>query len=387
MAEDDNQEGEEPIDNEAAAAEWAAMLDDEEGGDDAAGEADAAPEAEAPAAETPAEAAAESGDGSEERVLNQDEIDLLLGFDSAGDDDESNNGIEAILGKALMAYEKLPMLEVVFDRMVRILSSSLRNFTSDNVEVSVDSMTSLRFDDYLNSIPLPALLVVFRAVEWENFGLITVDSSLIYSIVDVLLGGRRSNRPIRVEGRPYTTIEQDLVKRLVDVVLADMSSAFDPLSPITFQHERLENNPRFATITRPNNAALLVKLRIDMDDRGGVVEILLPHATLEPIRDLLMQIFMGERFGQDSVWEKHLGEEVKMTDVDLRVILDEKKIPIGDVMNFKVGSTIMLDVNPNSEVSIKCGDSVVTKGKIGRIGDKMAVSVTEAVASRQKELL
>lgn len=348
------------VDDEAAAAEWAAMLDNE-------------------------------GDGGEqpqadERVLNQDEIDLLLGFDSGGDDSDSLSGIEAILGKALMAYEKLPMLEVVFDRLVRMLSSSLRNFTSDNVEVSVDSMTSLRFEDYLNSIPLPALLVVFRAAEWDNFGLITVDSSLIYSTVDVLLGGRRSNRPIRVEGRPYTTIEQDIVKRMVDVVLADMSSAFDPISPITFNHERLENNPRFATITRPNNAALLVKLRVDMDDRGGIIEILLPHATLEPVRDLLMQIFMGERFGQDSVWERHLSDEVMLTHIPVKAILDEKTVPIRDVIEFKVGSTLLLDCSPNSEITLRCGDAYLTKGKLGRVGERIAVSLTQPVKKRTKEM-
>ncbi len=347
------------VDDEAAAAEWAAMLDSDEAGDEAA--------------------------KVDERVLNQDEIDLLLGFDSGGGEADNANGIEAILGKALMAYEKLPMLEVVFDRLVRVLSSSLRNFTSDNVEVSVDSMTSLRFEDYLNSIPLPALLVVFRAVEWDNFGIITVDSSLIYSTVDVLLGGRRSNRPIRVEGRPYTTIEQDIVKRMVDVVLADMSSAFDPISPITFSHERLENNPRFATITRPNNAALLVKLRVDMDDRGGIIEILLPHATLEPVRDLLMQIFMGERFGQDSVWEKHLGDEVRLANIPVRAVLDEKTVPIRDVIDFKVGSTLLLDCTPNSEVALRCGDVTLTKGKLGRVGDKIAVSLTQAVRKKNKE--
>ena len=67
----------------------------------------------------------------------------------------------------------------------------LRNFTSDNVEVSLDSITSIRFGDYLNSIPLPAILAVFHAEELDNYGLFTVDSNLIYSIVDVLLGGRR----------------------------------------------------------------------------------------------------------------------------------------------------------------------------------------------------
>ena len=147
------------------------------------------------------------------RVLNQDEIDLLLGFDGGGPGQDRSSGIYAILDRSMMAYEKLPMLEVVFDRLVRMLSASMRNFTSDNVDISIDTMVSMRFDEYLNSIPLPAMLVIFRAVEWENFGIITIDSSQIYSTVDMLLGGRRAAKPTRVEGRPYTTIEQDIVKK------------------------------------------------------------------------------------------------------------------------------------------------------------------------------
>ena len=350
--------------NDAASAEWEAML--------------------AADTEAPASSAAAKPDAPA-RVLNQDEIDTLLGFGTKENGGPTNTGIYAILDKALMAYEKMPMLEIVFDRLVRMLSTSLRSFLSDNVDVSLDSIASLRFEDYLNSIPLPALLVVYRAVEWENFGLITIDSSQIYSTVDVLLGGRKNTRPVRVEGRPYTTIEQDIVKRMSDLILSDMSAAFDPISPVTFQFERLENNPRFATITRPNNAALLVRLRVDMEDRGGMIEILLPHATLEPIRDLLLQLFMGEKFGQDSVWEKHLGKEVRQTSVDLEVVLDEKIVSLGDIMNFKVGSTILLNCAPEDEVHIKCGGTEITKGKLGRVGDNIAVSLTDAVKRNFKE--
>src|SRR3546814_20923860 len=116
------------------------------------------------------------------------------------------------------------MLEVVYDRLVRMLSTSLRNFTSDNVEVSLDNITSLRFGDYLNSIPLPAMLAVFKAEEWDNYGLITVDSSLIYSIVDVMLGGRRGTAALRIEGRHYTTIERHLVERRITGVLSALAS-------------------------------------------------------------------------------------------------------------------------------------------------------------------
>ena len=78
----------------------------------------------------------------------------------------------------------------------------------------MDTITSIRFGDYLNSIRLPAVLSVIRATEWDNYGVITVDSALVYSIVDVLLGGRRGTALMRIEGRPYTTIERNLVERM-----------------------------------------------------------------------------------------------------------------------------------------------------------------------------
>ena len=117
--------------------------------------------------------------GASERILNQDEIDSLLGFELSDGEDGERTGIRAIINSALVSYERLPMLEIVFDRLVRLMTTSLRNFTSDNVEVSLDNISSIRFGDYLNSIPLPAILSVFRAEELDNYGLLTVDSNLI----------------------------------------------------------------------------------------------------------------------------------------------------------------------------------------------------------------
>ena len=124
---------------EEMSAEWAAML----AGDDA------------------------DGQGAD-RVLNQDEIDSLLGFDPNAGGVAELTGVQALINSALVSYERLPMLEIVFDRLVRLSTTSLRNFTSDNVEVALDSISSVRFGDYLNSIPLPAILSVIKAEEWDN---------------------------------------------------------------------------------------------------------------------------------------------------------------------------------------------------------------------------
>src|ERR1700693_3276248 len=318
-----------------------------------------------------------SGKNSGERVLSQEEIDNLLGF-SVGDVNlDDHSGIRAIIDSAMVSYERLPMLEIVFDRLVRLMTTSLRNFTSDNVEVSLDRITSVRFGDYMNSIPLPAILGVFKAEEWDNSGLLTVNSNLIYSIIDVLLGGRRGQRARRIEGRPYTTIETNLVKRMIEVVLADAELAFRPLSPVKFNIDRLETNPRFAAITRPANAAILVRLRIDMEDRGGNIELLLPYATIEPIRDVLLQMFMGEKFGRDPIWEGHLATEIGQAEIAVDAVLYEAKLPLRQLMKLEVGDTLPLDIKPDAIVTVRCGDVTLTEGRMGRVGDRVAVRVSK----------
>ena len=357
MAEDDDQD--------ALADEWAAMVGSDEDEDD--------------------DVSTSVGGSQSTRVLNQDEIDSLLGFDDEHEDVGERSGIQAILNSALVSYERLPMLEVVFDRLVRMMSTSMRNFTSDNVEVSLDNISSIRFGDYLNSIPLPAMLSVFKAEEWDNFGLITVDSALIYSIVDVLLGGRRGTAAMRIEGRPYTTIERSLVERMVHVMLADLSAAFEPLSPVTFRFDRLETNPRFATISRPSNAAIVAKLRVDMEDRGGRLELLIPYATLEPVRELLLQMFMGEKFGRDSIWETHLAEELWLTDVDLEAVLDEQTMRLKDIFDLRVGSQILFGATPDSTIELRCGDVPMYWGRMGRKSNNIAVKVERRATRKDKE--
>jgi flagellar motor switch protein FliM len=316
----------------------------------------------------------EDRDDDTEQVLNKDEIDSLLGLED-GDTGETAQGLEALVSSSSITYERLPMLEVVFDRLVRMMTTSLRNFTSDNVEVSLENISSTRFGDFVNSVPLPAMLSVVIAEEWDNYILGVVDSALAYSVVDVLMGGRRGTAAMRIEGRPFTTIERNLVERMINVVLSDLSVAFEPISPITFRFDSLEVNPRFATIARPGDAAILAELRIDMDDRGGRFDLLFPYATLEPVLELLTQMFMGEKFGQDAIWENHLANEVWLTEIELDAVLDQLVISLNEVLNWKPGSRLMLDVKPDTPVEMRCGEVRLFSGKMGQRNGNMAVAI------------
>ena len=317
-----------------------------------------------------------ASDNEASKILNQEEIDTLFGYSGDTGPEYDNVGVKAILNSSMVSYERLPMLDIVFDRLIRIMATSLRNFTQDNVEVSLESIESMRFGEYIDSLTLPTLLSVFHAEEWDNYGLISVDSALVYSIVDVLLGGRRGTAAMRIEGRPYTTIELNLVKDMIDIILNDLSTAFDPITTVNFTYDRTETNPRFAAIARLSNAVIVARLRVDMEDRGGKLDLILPYATLEPVRDLLLQMFMGERYGRDTIWENHMVEELWKTEVEIKASLKELTVDLGEIAKWEKGSFLGLDMAPSDDIVLCCGDVPLLTGTMGRKADKIVIKVT-----------
>jgi flagellar motor switch protein FliM len=313
----------------------------------------------------------------EAKELDQSEIDNLLGFDS-GDIVKETKGIKAMIDRAMDSYERLPMLEVVFEKFIRLLSTSLRNLTEDNVELNIRNISSLRFGNYINMIPMPALVTIFKAVEWDHYGLFIADNQLIFSLVDILFGGKKNNKHSKTEGRAYTSIEQGVVRQLVGIALTDLKESFESLSPVHFTFERMEYDPRFASIARHGDSAILIQIDVDMEDRKGGIEILFPYDALEPVRELLLQVFVGEQFGTDKDWVTLLRERIMSTELEVEAIIEGRASSIKDIANLKVGNTVLLESSPDDDISLVCKGKTMLTGKLGKQGSKIAVSVNES---------
>ncbi len=109
------------------------------------------------------------------------------------------------------------------------------------------------------------------------------------------------------------------------------------------------------------------------------MELLLPDATLEPVRELLLQQFMGEKFGRDSIWETHLAEELWHTDVDLDVVLDEQVMSLADIIALQPGSRIVLTCAPGAPVQLRCGTVTLFEGRVGRRKNRVAVRIDREI--------
>ncbi len=311
-------------------------------------------------------------------TLDQSDIDALFG--DIGTPAPTKSGLRAVIESDVINHERLPMLEVVCDRVIRTFATNMRNLTSDAIDVSIDETSSARFGELMNRVALPAMFGVFRIEEWENYGVIVVEPGLIYSVVDALLGGRKGNSAVRVEGRAFTTIETALVSRMMELALSDLAAAFEPIAPITIKLERIETSPRFAAIAGPSNVTAFSTFRVDMEGRGGRFNILLPYATLEPVRNKLLQRFMGEKLGRNSIWEAHMDAELRKTEVRLDAVLAERFLRLQDVRSLEVGQTISLAKGPDDALEVQCTGVRLGRAQLGQRNGNVAVRlVTDLV--------
>ncbi|MBB3692767.1 flagellar motor switch protein FliM [Sphingomonas sp. BK580] len=311
-------------------------------------------------------------------TFDQASIDALFGIESAPRPTR-RTGLRALIEADVANHERLPMLEVVCERMVRTLGTSMRNLTADSLDVHAERVSTMRFAEFMNHLPLPAMIGVFLAKQWGNYGLMTVDSSLVYAVVDSLLGGRRAPSTMRIDGRAFTAIETHLVGRMMQQTLDDFAQSFEAIEPVDFALERVEVTPRFAAIAAPTNLTAVASFRIDMEGRGGRFHLVLPHATIEPVREKLIERFVGEKMGRNRMWESHIAEELLHTEVQVDAMLGEREMRIEDYLALSPGRTITLDRAPEDGVALECRGVPLAAGTIGTHSALAAVRLSTSI--------
>lgn len=299
---------------------------------------------------------------------------------------EGSSGLQALLDKNLNSYPKLPMLEVLYDRFVRVASNSLRSFTSYNVDIDIISIESERFDEYVNAIGDSSMIAVFKAIEWDSFALMTINGPLIYAFVEILFGGRKIAPNLKVEGRPFTSIEQNIIQAITELLLNDLGNSFESISPVTFQLDRLETNPKFATICRPDDVQNVLKLKVTMDTREGEIWLAFPYNTIDPVKKILSKSFIGDKGSNDPIWTRHIESEVARAMVPLEITLNGTTSTVKEALDMKVGQTILLNKGAEDELDIKISGLKCSKGRLGKIGQNLAIEIKDQISINKESL-
>jgi flagellar motor switch protein FliM len=284
--------------------------------------------------------------------------------------------IEDLYSNTAIALRRLPYLEIICDRFVRKLASSFRGLANDVAVVSVEMITSERLDEVVPSISSTSLTGIFRLDPQGGLGMMCLDQKLVYLFVDMLLGGRHASLNAIDESRGYTSIERNLIERVLKVMFADFSEVYEVDKPVEFVFERLEVNTRFAMIDKPTASVFHIKVKVDLEDRSGLFDIVLPFGTIEHIFANITPYQLPE---QDPFWQKTLLSELEETSFTLEVVLDQTDKFLSDVMSWKKGSQVALLKSPESLVIISCEGKPMFTAKVGHMGPRIAVSIEEII--------
>lgn len=302
---------------------------------------------------------------------------------SAGAGAGVRRGVVPVLIETDVAdHQRLPMLELVCDRLLRSLGTSMRQLTGDAMDVSLIGVTGGRFGDLLGQAESPAMFGVFRIDPWGSHGLLLIEPALIYASVDALLGGRRSaSGPQRMEGRPFTSIETGLVGRLMDHILRDFSAAFQQVAPISTRLERIETSPRFAAFAGPSIATAHCQFQIDMEGRGGRFSLLLPSTTLEPVRDILAQRFGSERLSSETSWASDLEEEVRSLPLRVEAVVGRRTLTLSEVQVLAPGDHLRFGAEPGRDAMLVHGGIALARVAVGQRHGKVALCLQHAIGN------
>jgi len=319
-------------------------------------------------------------------VLSQGEVDALLRGVDTGNVEIETDQPEEVTGVApydLTSQEKvirgrLPTLDIINQMFSRLFRNTFSTMMRKPVDVATVSTDTLKFGDFLRTLPVPSNLHIFRMEPFRGHGLFIVESRLVYSIVDTFFGGD-GTREAKITGRDFSSIENRLTKNVVLKALEDLEKAWKPVHSITPTYVRPEVNPQFAAIVPPSEVVLIIVFDIEVDSVSGTLTMCFPYNAMEPILPKLKAQFQSEEMEVDRVWLNRLKEELVETEVEIVAELGTTSMRLGKLMNMKVGDTLFLGKDVTDPLNLKVEGITKFKGFPGTSKGNKAVKIEEII--------
>ncbi len=317
--------------------------------------------------------------------LSQEEVDALLrgvhGDSDAPADEakEANGGVRTydLATQERIVRGRMPTMELINERFARNLRIGLFNYMHRNAEILTGPIRVQKYSEFVRNLVVPTNLNLVFAKPLRGTGLIVFDPNFVFIVVDAMFGGD-GRFHTRVEGRDFTATEQRIIRALLDVVFAELEKAWAPVFALQFEYIRSEMNPQFANIATPSEIVIGTTFTIEFPGSSAEMHFCLPYSTVEPIRDLLYSPMQSDLLTQDQRWVGMLSKQIQSIELDFTVDLAEAKVSLRDVVQFKPGDIIPLDI---PELITAHVDGVPAfRGTYGTMNGNYAVKVDHLVA-------
>ncbi|MBL7669368.1 MAG: flagellar motor switch protein FliM [Bdellovibrionaceae bacterium] len=332
------------------------------------------------------------------QVLSQNEVDALLAAVSDGEV-ASNDSAAAPSGggksgvsvddRKIMPYDltsqdriirgRLPQLEVIYEKFMRSFRVSLSSALRKIASIALTSTEFLKFGEFINTLPMPTCMSVLRFGNLRGSALLVIESKLAYALVDSFFGG--ADRPYsKIDGKDFTPIELSIVRKVVELAINDLEVAWSSIEKIGCSFVRTEVNPQFVGIVPPTDVVIASTFDVELENATGTISMVIPYATIEPIKQKLSTGFQVESDQTDKrLWTAIIKEQLLDTSLDIKVNLGETQILLEDLMSLKVGDVIPLTQDATGELDIQFEEVRKFKGYYGNHHGTVAVQITRPI--------
>lgn len=288
-----------------------------------------------------------------QQILSQDEVDALLqgitGESQKLEEKEvQEGGIRDynIASQERIVRGRMPTMEIINERFARNIRIGLFNFIRKSPEISIGGIKVLKYSAFLREIVVPTNLNLVSVRPLRGSGLIVCDPTLVFAVIDALFGGSGKFHT-RIEGRDFSPTEQRIITRLVDVISAEYKKAWQGIYPLELEYQRSEMQPQFANIATPSEIVVTTSFTLEVGETTGTIHFCIPYATLEPIRDVLYSTIQGDSNEPDRRWVNLLKQQIQAAHVDLIAELAHAPATVEQLLAFKAGDFIELDLKPS----------------------------------------
>lgn len=329
------------------------------------------------------------------QVLSQSEVDALLAAVSDGEVTTSENskpestGSVKSDGKRVDTYDltsqdriirgRLPQLEVIYEKFMRAFRVSLSSTLRKIASITLTSTEFLKFGEFINTLPMPTCMSVLRFGTLRGSALMVIESKLAYALVDSFFGG--ADRPYtKIDGKEFTQIELSIVKKVVELAIHDLENAWASVEKIDCSFVRTEVNPQFVGIVPPTDVVIASTFDVELENATGTISVVVPYATIEPIKQKLQSGFQVESDQTDKkLWTAIIKEQLLETNVEVKVNLGQTEILLQDLMGMKIGDVIPLDQDATGEIDVQIENVKKFKGYYGIHHGTVAIQVTRQI--------
>lgn len=321
-------------------------------------------------------------------VMSQDEVEALLkGVESdqvvsEGEEDEEYDPDEVVsfdlTAQDRIIRGRMPTLEIIHDRFVRLFRLTLSNTLRRVVDINVRSTELIKFGEFIKTMSVPTSMNLFRMTPLRGNSMIVFETKLVFSLVEMFFGAGVETEA-KTEGRDFTEIESRMIKRVIISALEDLQTSWRPVFPVQINYSRTEINPQFVSIVPHSEIVIVVTFDIEIGRTPMAITICVPYSMIEPIRTRLNAGFQSEQDEKDNTWSNRFKQNLQNVDIELIAKLGEMNISVRDFLNLQKDDVLYLEHETKDPISVEVNGVKKFTGFQGSYKGHKAINIEELI--------